>query len=135
VSALGPVLLGTTACGVHRTDLAVAEVQAEAEASGWTFAYVGGPALDTRTAVMVALGEALGFPSYFTGRSLDGLHDCLRDVGSRTVLLWEGWGTLAEADPHGLRRLLGVLAQRAAEEPPFEVLLRGEGPQHAAAAL
>jgi hypothetical protein len=135
MSPLGPVLAGRRATGVHRADLAVAEVRAETESAGWRFAYVGGPALDTREAVMVAIGEALGFPAYFTGRSLDGLHDCLRDLAEPTVLLWDGWGTLAGAHPPDLRRLLLVLADRASEKPAFEVVLVGEGPADSAPPL
>lgn len=135
MSGLGQILYGDASPGVHRTDLEVAEVRAEAQAAGWTFAYVGGQSLATRTEVMVALGEALAFPSYFTGRSLDGLHDCLRDLGDPTLVVWDGWGTLADADPPALRRLLAVLAHRADADPPFEVLLRGEGPEDAAPAL
>lgn len=135
MSALGAVLVGDRRCGIHRTDLEVADVRAEADALGWAFAYVGGPTVDSRQSVLVAIGEALAFPSYFTGRSLDGLHDCLRDVTEPTVLVWDGWGALASADPSGLRGVLRVLSDRTGEVPGFEVLLRGEGPDDAAEPL
>jgi RNAse (barnase) inhibitor barstar len=109
--------------GVRETALSADEARREAEAAGWTFAYVDGATLDTREAVLLAIGEALGFPAYFTGRSLDGLHDCLRDVTDPTVLFWAGSSTLADADPPAFRRLLLVLEGRAAAERPFEVLL------------
>lgn len=136
MSGLAEILAGRAPAGLHRTaalDLDTARIQA-AEA-GWSVAYVDGSALDTRHAVLRAIGEALEFPAYFTGRSLDGLHDCLLDLPGPTVLVWQGWGTLAGAHPPDLRRLLLVLADRAAEEPGFEVVLLGDGPPDAAAPL
>jgi len=136
MSALSAVLDGTITPGVHRCAIPLGEVRAEVEAAGWTCAYVDGRALAGREAVLLAMGEALGFPSYFTGRSLDALNDCLRDVSSPTVLAWDGWGVLAAADPVGLRGLLTVLADRAsAAAPALEVLLLGDGPADVARAL
>ena len=135
MSALSAVLAGEAAPGVHRTDAAEAELRADAEAAGWRFVYVDGATLDTREGVLVAIGAALGFPAYFTGRSLDGLHDCLRDVAGPTVLAWGSWGVLAAAHPPDLRRLLLVLADRASDEPAFEVLLVGEGSEVVAGVL
>ncbi|HET6152298.1 MAG TPA: barstar family protein [Marmoricola sp.] len=135
MTVLAAILSGEAPAGLHRSDLDVEQARAEAETAGWTFAYVDGSALDTREAVLVAIGQALAFPSYFTGRSLDGLHDCLLDLPGPTVLVWDGWGVLADSHPPDLRRLLLVLADRAAEEPGFEVLLLGPGPTDAAPSL
>jgi len=135
MSVLGEILAGDAEPGLHRCSLSVADVRAEADAAGWTVVYVDGTTLDSREAVMVAIGAALGFPAYFTGRSLDGLHDCLTEVAAPTVLVWDGWGALADAAPPALRRLLLVLADRTVDEPPFEVLLLGDGPAEAAPAL
>ena len=133
---LRAVLDGSAPAGLHRADVpSVEELRAEAEAAGWLFAYVDGAGLATRSEVMSRIGEVLGFPAYFTGRSLDGLHDCLLDLPAPTVLAWEGWGALAGAHPPDLRRLLLVLADRASEQPAFEVLLLGDGPADAAPAL
>ncbi|GAB2985007.1 barstar family protein [Nocardioides montaniterrae] len=133
---LGEILAGDADCGVHRlADASADDVRAEAAGAGWSTAYVDGATLTSRAAVMLAIGEALAFPAYFTGRSLDGLHDCLRDVSAPTVLVWDGWNALADSDPPALRRLLLVLAGRAANQPAFEVVLLGDGPEDAAPSL
>ena len=135
MSGLAAVLGGSVPPGLHRSSLSPDAVASAAAEAGWSYAYVDGTTLDSREAVMVAIGEALAFPAYFTGRSLDGLHDCLLDVSTPTVLVWDGWGTLADAAPPALRRLLLVLADRTTDEPGFEVLLLGAGPEDAAPAL
>lgn len=136
MTALGPLVSGELPTGLHRTEaLDLDEARLEAEAADWIFAYVDGAGLASREAVLLAIGEALLFPSYFTGRSLDGLHDCLLDLPGPTVLVWEGWGALAGAHPPDLRRLLLVLADRTTERPAFEVVLLGDGPADAAAPL
>lgn len=135
MSALSEILAGDASTGVHRSWSSPGEIATEVAAAGWSHVYVDGSALDTRESVLLAIGDALGFPAYFTGRSLDGLHDCLLDLTAPTVLVWDGWGTLADAAPPALRRLLLVLADRTADEPAFEVLLLGPGPDDAAPAL
>ena len=67
------------------------------------------------------------FPDYY-GRNLDALWDCLTDLAEPTVLLWDGWGPFAHAEPEGFEALLTVLRDRSAARPPFSVLLRGAGP-------
>ncbi|GAB3859625.1 hypothetical protein GCM10028801_21310 [Nocardioides maradonensis] len=135
MTALAAVLAGGAA-GLHRVgELDLDRARIEAEDAGWIFAYVDGSALDTRESVLLSIGDALQFPAYFTGRSLDGLHDCLLDLPGPTVLVWEGWGTLAGAHPPDLRRLLLVLADRTTEQPGFEVVLLGDGPTDAALPL
>ncbi|HJQ06535.1 MAG TPA: barstar family protein [Nocardioides sp.] len=136
MTALTAVLGGGTTAGLHRVaELDLDAARLETEDAGWIFAYVDGSALDTRESVLLAIGEAMFFPAYFTGRSLDGLHDCLLDLPGPTVLVWEGWGTLAGAHPPDLRRLLLVLADRTTEQPGFEVVLLGDGPADAAPPL
>lgn len=135
MTALAGVLAGG-AVGLHRTgELDLDRARVESEEAGWIFAYVDGSALDSRESVMLAIGDALQFPAYYTGRSLDGLHDCLLDLPGPTVLVWEGWGALAGAHPPDLRRLLLVLADRTTEQPGFEVVLLGDGPADAAPPL
>ena len=46
---------------------------------------------------LAAVGEALAFPDHY-GQNLDALNDCLRDLPGPTVLLWDGWCTLARED-------------------------------------
>ncbi len=129
MSGLASVLAGRHAPGVHRwaSALDVATVRHAVEQAGWTFGYVDGVALDTRAAVLRAIGDALGFPEHY-GANLDALNDCLRDLSGPTVLLWDAWAGFAHEEPRWFGVLADVLAERSAADPPLEVLLRGDGP-------
>jgi hypothetical protein len=124
---LAVLLTGAEPAGVHQWPAAVdlEEVRRTVEHSGWRYRYAAGPPGADRQQAMLAIGVALGFPSYFTGRSLDALHDCLRDLESATVLVWEGWGGFADRDPEGFRGMCRVLAHRDEGDPALEILLRG----------
>lgn len=129
MSGLAAVLAGRDAPGVHRwaSALDVADVRDAVEGAGWTFGYVDGVALETRAAVLRAIGDALAFDDRY-GANLDALNDCLRDLPGPTVLLWEAWGPLARAEPRWFGVLARVLGERDEDDPPVEVLLRGPGP-------
>jgi len=156
VSGLAGLVAGHDEPGVWRwrSGLDVADVRRAVESAGWTFGHVDGAHAQTRAEVLDAIGRTLAFPAYY-GRNLDALADCLRDLpepdgdgptsdgptddgggapphrGRRpgVVLLWDDWGLLGHDDPRALQQLLAVLGDRAAQRPPFAVLLRGEGPQ------
>jgi hypothetical protein len=85
--------------------------------------------------VLRAIGAALEFPDFFTGRSLDGFNDLLRDVARPTVLLWDAWGALARAEPARFAVVVEILEDRNPNDPPLQVLLRGPGPEDVAALL
>lgn len=127
LDGLADVLAGVATPGVHQwpASVGVDDVRRRVEAAGWRYAHAAGPRAPEREQAMLAIGAALEFPSYFHGRSLDGLHDCLRDLTGPTVLLWDGWGGYAVADPDGFRRICRVLDIRDPGSPPLEVLLRG----------
>jgi RNAse (barnase) inhibitor barstar len=129
VSGLATLLAGRTAPGVWRWQsfLDVPDVRHAVEHAGWTFGYVDGWTRHGKDGFLVAVGEALALPDWY-GANLDALRDCLWDVSARTLLLWDGWGTLARDDERTFTALREILTERAAEEPPFAVLLRGEGP-------
>lgn len=129
MSGLAAVLAGRHDTGVHRwhNTLHVPDVQHAVEHAGWTFGYVDGVALESKKEVLVAIGDALAFPDHY-GRNLDALRDCLRDLPKNTVLLWDGWGSLARARPDAFRKVCQVLAKQSGAEPALEVLLRGPGP-------
>jgi RNAse (barnase) inhibitor barstar len=135
MSGLASVLAGKHAPGVHHwhSGLHVPDVQHTVEHVGWQFGYVDGIALDSKREVLRAIGDALAFPEHY-GANLDALRDCLRDVAEPTVLLWEGWGSLARAEPNAFERVCRVLGTRDGG-PPFEVLLRGPGPDTGLASL
>lgn len=109
----------------------VADVQHTVEHAGWGFGYVDGLTAQTKPDFLRAIGEALSFPDWY-GENFDALADCLTDVdgGDGTVLLWDGWGVLARAEPRAFDVALSVLGTRVHAERggPFAVLLRGEGP-------
>ncbi len=131
MSGLAGVLAGRRGAGVHtwHSALHVPDVQHAVEHAGWRFGYVDGVALEEKDQVLRAIGDALEFPEHFRGKSLDGLRDCLRDLDTPTVLLWEAWGPFARAHPDVFGRVLKVLGARDGDDAAFEVLLRGPGPE------
>lgn len=132
MSGLAAVLAGRHAPGVHRWDSAldVADVRHAVEHAGWVFGYVDTVALDESTDVLRAIGDALdGVPDHFTGRSLDAFNDVLRDLTGPTVLLWDGWGGFARAEPERFALVVEVLGRRDPDDPLIEVVLRGPGPE------
>lgn len=89
---------------------AAAELTA-AETAGWSIARIGPVA--SKAEALTALAQAMAFPAYF-GRNLDALVDCLRDVAGPTVLVWDGWSLLTQADPGAGRAIAEILRARAA---------------------
>jgi RNAse (barnase) inhibitor barstar len=110
------------------------EVAHAVEHAGWQFGYVDGWHHQTGREVLTAIGEALGFPDYY-GRNLDALNDCLGDLEGRTVLLWDGWGTLAREDGRTFGVIVELLGQCVGGDQEdgrwsatVATLLRGDGP-------
>ncbi|WP_408899124.1 barstar family protein [Nocardioides sp. R1-1] len=136
MSGLAAVLAGRHAPGVHRwhSALDVDAVRHAVEQAGWRFGYVDGAGLESRADVLRALGEALAFPDHY-GANLDALHDCLRDLPERTVVLWDAWGGVARAEPRWFAVLVDVVGERGDADPAVEVLLRGPGPEEVVALL
>lgn len=127
MSGLAAVLAGRHDAGVHlwHNALHVPDIQHAVEHAGWQFGYVDGVALESKKEVLGAIGAALDFPEHYGG-NLDALRDCLRDLSKPTVLLWDGWGSLARAEPNAFEKVCRVLGGR--DDASFEVLLRGPGP-------
>lgn len=124
MSGLAAVLVGWRPSGVHRwrSRLEGERVAAAARRAGWALVAVDTAGLERRRDVVHALVEALGASG--GGHNLDALHDALRDRGGRTLLVWDGWSTLAEEEPEDLLRVTRVLARA----DDLEVVLRGPGP-------
>jgi len=129
MSGLAAVLAGRHAPGVFLWHAAydVEDVRHSVEHAGWTFGYADGWGTESVAEFHERVASALAFPGYY-GRNLDALWDCLTDLVEPTVLLWDGWGPLAHADPERFEALLTVLRDRGAARPPFTVLMRGAGP-------
>lgn len=129
MSGLAAVLAGRHDAGVHRwhNALHVPDVQHAVEHAGWTFGYVDGVALESKQEVLGAIGAALSLPQPSDG-DVDALKDSLGDLGTKTVLLWDGWGSLARAEPAAFEEVCQALDQRDNGDASLEVLLRGPGP-------
>jgi RNAse (barnase) inhibitor barstar len=126
MSGLAGVLAGHHEPGVYRWHAAFPadEVAHAVEHAGWRFAYVDGWQHQTRHELLAAGGEALGFADHY-GQNLDALNDCLRDLPAATVLLWDGWGTLARSDEAAFSAVRAILSDHTAV---LTTLLRGDGP-------
>lgn len=127
MSGLAAVLAGRHDAGVHRwhNALHVPDVQHAVEHAGWTFGYVDGVALESKQEILGAIGAALSCAEH---EDVEALDKCLGDLSERTVLLWDGWGSLARADSSAFESVCRVLSSRADTNPCLEVLLRGPGP-------
>lgn len=130
MSGLAAVLAGRHDAGVHRwhNALHVPDVQHAVEHAGWTFGYVDGVTCESKQEIVGAVGAALSLPEQQDG-DFDALDRFLADRSTKTVLLWDGWGSLARAEPNVFEKVCHVLGQRADGEPSLEVLLRGPGPE------
>jgi hypothetical protein len=96
------------------------EVAHAVEHAGWRFGYVDGWHHQTRAEFLAAIGEALAFPDHYA------LNDCLRDLSGNTVLLWDGWCTLAREDDATFAAVRAILGEHTAT---LTTLLRGDGPE------
>lgn len=95
-------------------------VEAELSADGWRVAAL--PEVERTEEFYAALRTALGLPDW-TGANLDALWDVLTDLREPTALVWHHHATYAVARPERWRRILAVLEERAAQEPPFALVL------------
>ena len=133
MSGLAGLLAHHVEPGIYRWHghFPVGDVRHTVEHAGWRFAEVDGWHHTTKAEFLEAIGKTLDFPDYY-GQNFDALADCLTDVdaGDGTVLLWDGWGALARAEPRAFNVALSVLGTRvnADRGGPFAVLLRGDGP-------
>lgn len=130
MSGLAGILAAHHGPGVYRWHAAfdVADVRHAVEHAGWQFGYVDGWVHQDKAGFLADVGKALSFPDWY-GQDLDALPDCLREVSTPTVLLWDGWATLAREDRKSFDTLTELLAQRAdGDGAAFVTLLRGDGP-------
>ena len=135
MSGLSGLLDGRVPPGVYawRAPVDPDGVRAAAEQAGWHVARLDGRGHDDKASVLAEMADALDLPDWF-GHNYDALADCLADVGRGpsarlgTLLLWDGWDPFARADPGGFATVLAILTERAADRPPFAVLVRGDDP-------
>jgi RNAse (barnase) inhibitor barstar len=137
MSGLAGILAGHHPAGVYRWHAAfpVEDVRHTVEHAGWQFGYVDGWVHQDKAGLLAGVGAALAFPDWY-GQNFDAMTDCLRDLKERTVLLWDGWGTLARDDQRAFDIAVDVLGGRSkGEGEAFVALLRGEGPEVDVASL
>ncbi|WP_376707736.1 barstar family protein [Nocardioides alcanivorans] len=142
MSGLAALVAGHEAPDVWRwtSNRTVEEVRRAVASAGWRFGAVDGWTLTGRDQVLEAIGVALDFPDHY-GRNLDALADCIAELTTDTLLLWDGWAVLLEEDIAGFLGTLAVLTDLSrasaahrrtatgALTPRFAVLLRGDGPE------
>lgn len=129
MSGLAPVLAGREPAGLFRwaEEFTPQDLTPTLEVAGWRLAALDGAYSHTKAEVLTALGAALNLPDYY-GANFDALADCLADLETPTVLLWDDWGSFAREDERAFSILRRILEGRARTDPGFLVLLRGEGP-------
>lgn len=138
MSGLAGLLAGHRPPGVYRwhAGFGVDDVRRAVEHAGRRFGYVDGWTHAGRAGVLEELAGALELPERL-GEDPDPLaeplSDPLAELPGDTVLLWDGWGTLAREDEGYFRTLVEVLGRRTdASGPTLSVLLRGDGPEEVA---
>jgi hypothetical protein len=126
MSGLAGILAHHHDRGVYRWHAAfpAGEVAHAVEHAGWRFGYVDGWHHQTRSEFLTAVGEALTLPDRY-GRDLEGLDHCLKDLAGNTVLLWDGWCTLARDDEASFAAVCSILGGHTTT---LTTLLRGDGP-------
>ena len=132
MSGLAGLLAGHQEPGVYTWHAAfeVDDVRRTVVHAGADFGYVDGWEQQSRSEFLTAVGAALGFPDWY-GANLDALEECLGDLAvNPVVLLWDGWATLARAEPETFAAVLDIARERSlAVGTPFSLLLRGAGPE------
>ncbi len=125
--------------GVRRSDEPTAAVdgyESEAERLGWRCLVLDGTDVEDKTAFLEACDEAFALPEWF-GMNWDALEECLADLDHEgadgVVVVWSGWGELAEAAPTefavALDVLTGAVRGWASDGVRGGLVLLGEGPE------
>ena len=125
MSGLAGLLAGRTPPGVLRwVNVAdIDDLRSAVEHAGFGFAHLDGWLHPDRESLLVEVGASLGFPDYY-GQNLDALADCLADVASPHIVVWDGWTVMAEEDPATFGAITDIFAERASVAPHVSLLLR-----------
>ena len=118
------LLAGEVPPGAYRWGPGTAHVGAlvaGAADAGWAVARLDGARVRTVDDLHDALAVSLALPAHY-GRNLDALHDCVADLPTPGLLVWDGWGGFAREHPRTTRLALQVLGER------LVVLVTGPGP-------
>jgi hypothetical protein len=128
--------------GVRRIEAPVDELEAAAEELGWRCVVIDGSEVETKEAFLELCAEAFALPEWF-GLNWDALEECLADLdlgeSDGVVVLWTGWGDLAEATPREFAVAVDIFAGAARDwhrdGVRGGVLLVGDGPDVEVGAL
>jgi RNAse (barnase) inhibitor barstar len=122
--------------GVRRADGSVEHYEGVAEKLEWRCIVLDGTDVEDKDAFLESCDEAFELPEWF-GMNWDALEECLTDLdhdGAAGVLVvWSGWGELAEAAPKDFAVALDVLtgAVRGWSRDGVHggMVMLGEGPE------
>lgn len=98
----------------------LAPLEQQLRAAGWRVVVL--PEVSRTRDLFAAVRTALELPAW-TGNNLDALWDVLTDLRAPTALVWRRYASFAVARPDRWSQILGVLEERAAQDPPFAVVL------------
>jgi hypothetical protein len=121
--------------GVRRTQGAVEDFEAAAEALDWRCVVLDGTEVEDKAAFLESCDEAFELPEWF-GMNWDALQECLGDLDHEgtagVVVIWSGWGEFAEAASTDFAVALDVLTGAvhgwAADGMSGGLVLLGDGP-------
>lgn len=88
----------------------VLALEAECDARGRPTVVLDTERVSDKDGFMDAVSAALNLPAWF-GRNWDALAECLGDVPTSTVLVWDGWRDMALADPRAAEVAIEVFAE------------------------
>ena len=88
----------------------VVALEAECDARGRPTVVLDTATVSDKDGFMNAVSDALGLPGWF-GRNWDALAECLADVPTGTVLVWDGWTDMARTDPRDTEVAIEVFAE------------------------
>jgi len=106
--------------GIYRVLAPIGEIEQRLTAVGWRVVVM--PEVARSRDFYAALRTALDLPDW-TGANLDALWDVLTDLREPTALVWRRYASFAVARPGPWQRILAVLDERGAQDPPFAVVL------------
>jgi RNAse (barnase) inhibitor barstar len=88
----------------------VVALEAECDARGRPTVVLDTGRVHDKDGFMDAVSDALALPGWF-GRNWDALAECLGDVPTSTVLVWDGWRDMALASPRDTEVAIEVFAE------------------------
>jgi len=121
--------------GVRQWVGSIDDVEVAADTLGWRLVVIDGTDVEDKHAFLESCDEAFELPEYFA-MNWDSLQECLVDLdldgASGIVVVWNGWGEFAEADPKdfatGVDIMRTALRSWGGDDVHGGVLMLGEGP-------